>query len=130
MFLEQLEERRVLATLTVTGTAGNDAISAWVAGDQLTFNVNGATFSVPSGSFDHIRVLGLAGNDSIKIDVSVLQTTELDGGDGNDRMAAGSGASLMYGGIGNDTLQGGRPPTSCSAARATTRWPAATATTI
>ena len=107
LFLENLEARRVLATLTVAGTAGNDMISALVDGDQLVVNVNGATFSVPNASIDHIRVLGLAGNDSIKIDLSVSQSTDLTGGDGNDRIAAGKGPSLMHGGNGNDALQGG-----------------------
>src|SRR5262245_52784488 len=107
LFLEDLEQRRLLATLTVMGTADNDAISAYVQGDQLTVNVNGATFSVPNSSIDNIRVLGLAGNDTIKIDLGVSQTTELDGGDGNDRIAAGKGPSKIYGGAGSDVLQGG-----------------------
>src|SRR5262245_48394023 len=105
--LESLEGRRLLATLTVTGTAGNDAIAAWVTGDLLNVSVNGAVFSVPNSAFDHIRVLGIGGDDRIKLDTSVLQSAELDGGDGNDSITAGGGVSLVHGGAGNDVLQGG-----------------------
>jgi Ca2+-binding RTX toxin-like protein len=108
LFHERLEDRRVLATLTVTGTAGNDSISAWVAGDQLNVNVNGAVFSVPSSAFDHIKVLGVAGDDRIKMDTTVTQVAELDGGDGNDSLAAGGATAIMHGGNGDDTLLGGR----------------------
>src|SRR5262245_19718717 len=89
LFLEGLENRRLLATLTVTGTAGNDAISAWVAGDLLNVNVNGATFSVPNSAFDRIRILGVGGDDRIKLDTTVMQVADLDGGDGNDSITAG-----------------------------------------
>src|SRR5687767_1290281 len=73
--LERLEDRSLLATLTVTGTPGNDAITAWVAGDLLNVSVNGATFSVPNSAFDRIHVLGVGGNDRIKMDVTVTQAT-------------------------------------------------------
>src|SRR5262245_29435878 len=105
--LERLEDRSLLATLTVTGTAGNDAISAWVAGDLLNVSVNGATFSVPSSAFDRIHVLGVGGDDRIKMDVTVTQFAELDGGEGNDSLTAGSSPSILLGGNGIDTLQGG-----------------------
>src|SRR6185295_18257414 len=97
--------RSLLATLTVTGTANSDAISAWVAGDLLNVNVNGATFSVPSSVFDRIRVLGVGGDDRIKLDTTVTQAAELDGGEGNDALTAGGGPAVLLGGNGNDTLQ-------------------------
>ena len=105
--LERLEERSLLATLTVTGTAGNDAISAWVSGSDLNVNVNGATFTVPSSAFDRIRVLGVGGDDRIKLDSTVLQAAELDGGEGKDSLTAGGGPAILLGGNGNDVLQGG-----------------------
>jgi len=107
LFLEGLEGRRLLATLTVTGTADNDTILASVAGGLLTINVNGAAFSVPSSAFDRINVFGGAGHDSIRIDASVPQFTELHGQEGNDRISAGSGPSLMFGEAGDDSLTGG-----------------------
>ena len=107
LFLEPLESRQLLATLTVTGTAAADVIQIFRVDDLLTVDVNGATFSVPYGSIDHIVVRGEAGDDVIKVDASVEQTAELSGGEGNDRISAGSGASVLLGGNGNDGLTGG-----------------------
>src|SRR5262245_6789306 len=107
LFLEGLEGRELLAALTVTGTPYDDVILASVSGDLLTVSVNGATFSVPSSAFDRINVFGGAGNDSVRIDASVPQATELHGQDGNDRLAAGGGPSTMFGDAGDDSLTGG-----------------------
>src|SRR6476659_6492485 len=68
LFLENLEERRLLATLTITGTAGNDAISAYVASGLLNISVNGSSFSLPSNLIDRLQVNALGGDDAIKID--------------------------------------------------------------
>src|SRR5262245_43327920 len=107
LFLEALERRQLLATLTVTGTPSDDTILASVTGDLLTISVNGATFSVPSSAFERINVFAGAGHDVIRIDASVPQATELHGQEGNDRIAAGSGPSLMFGEAGDDGLTGG-----------------------
>src|SRR5262245_4785618 len=74
LVLEELESRRVLSTLTVIGTAAADVIAVYRQDDLLTVEVNGATFSVPYSSIDHIVVSGEAGDDSIRVDASVEQT--------------------------------------------------------
>lgn len=111
--LEFLEHRRVLATLfdagvlSVEGTAGDDHILAYVEDDLLKVEVNGATFAISNDSVERIHVYAGGGNDSVRIDDSVRQATLLDGGEGNDRIAAGSGRSLILGGPGDDGLAGG-----------------------
>ena len=82
-----------------------------MAGDQFSGQRERGDVLGAEASIDHIRVLGLAGNDSIKMDTTVTQATELEGGDGNDRLRPARGRR------------------SCTAATATIRCKAARAAT-
>jgi hypothetical protein len=71
------------ASATVSGTDGNDHLSASPAGDLL----------LGSGKNDHLS--GNTGNDG------------LSGGDGNDKLEGGDGNDLLVGRAGNDQVDGG-----------------------
>lgn len=68
---------------TITGTPGNDVLSAGAGGDTL------------SGLGGDDRLIGGAGNDSLA------------GGDGNDILYGLGGNDTLDGGAGDDTLEGG-----------------------
>ena len=50
---------------------------------------------------------GGSGNDSITVTALGVESTNLDGGDGDDTLAGAGGADVIGGGPGNDTLAGG-----------------------
>lgn len=119
--VRKLEDRRLLAatlggdgTLTITGTAGADAIGVRVVAATLRVDINGALskFSAAAVTFitvdlldgadvfaagvaTNIYVLGGLGDDTI--------TTSL----GNDTITSGGGRDLIDGGWGDDRLNGG-----------------------
>src|SRR5262249_13966858 len=68
-------------------------------------------FSFERARFDHIDVMGGAGDDEIRIDeangvFTDTDITTLNGGSGNDTLIGGSGAETLIGGPGNDTIIG------------------------
>jgi len=75
-----------LAQITVTGTEGDDNLTAAVVSDRKN------------------TVYGLAGNDTL---AGGYRDDTIDAGDGNDVISAGSGNDTVYGGDGNDVLYGG-----------------------
>ncbi|HOG16695.1 MAG TPA: calcium-binding protein [Syntrophales bacterium] len=75
-----------LAQITVTGTEGDDNLSAAVVSNRRN------------------TVYGLAGNDTL---AGGYRDDTIDAGDGNDVVSAGSGNDTVYGGDGNDVLYGG-----------------------
>src|SRR5262249_53894983 len=107
-------------TLRITGTGSSNTKLALRlrAGDANTLDVdvgNDGTpdFSFDRGLFDHIVVMGGAGDDEIRIDevngvFTDTEITTLNGGNGNDRLIGGSGAETLIGGPGNDIIDGNR----------------------
>ena len=105
-------------TLTVTGTAGADAIALRLAaGDPNTLQVDAgddgtAEFSFDRTTFEQIQVLAGAGNDRIRIDqvngAFTDESTTLDGGGGNDTILGGDGNETLLGRSGNDSVDGNR----------------------
>ncbi len=105
-------------TLTVEGTNGADRIAVGLeAGQPGIIQVDvgddgSADFSFNRADVSAIVVAGGNGDDSERIDerngvfADTIPTT-LDGGNGNDRLAAGSGVETVLGGNGNDSLFGG-----------------------
>src|SRR5262249_48790246 len=124
------------AALVVIGTAAADTLTLKPAtkSSAIIVTING----VPQGTFKptgHIYVLGLQGNDTIKllsrifngVVVKLAAPAELDGGsdndvvsgagskannvlvggDGNDSLTGGSGRDILLGGLGTDTVRGG-----------------------
>jgi Ca2+-binding RTX toxin-like protein len=100
-------------TLHVTGTAGDDAITASRNGSTLHVGVGHrsggslAAADLSVSSVKRIVVDALAGNDDVEISSTVAIPTILNGGNGNDTLAGGAGDDQLHGGAGNDTLRGG-----------------------
>ncbi len=91
--------------LLVTGTPENDVIFFQRRrGGAIRVLVNGGNL----GTFSNIDVViaeGLAGNDLIVVDGSLIVDARLYGGEGDDRLYAGlAGINLLDGGPGNDRL--------------------------
>lgn len=96
--------------LTITGSRDSDSVSISLdrSGQHMIVRAGGEQI----GSFDTaavgtVRFAGLAGDDSIVIDPRVTATAILDGGAGNDFLAAGGGNAILLGASGNDVLVGG-----------------------
>ncbi len=100
--MEWLEPRRLLAasivdnTLTITGTAGDDAITFTRSGaNEVTATVNGQPTVFELDEFRDLVIDGLDGDDQIVIG-------DDSGGDAPHRNAA-----TVNSGAGNDTIEGG-----------------------
>jgi cyclophilin family peptidyl-prolyl cis-trans isomerase len=94
--------------LYVYGTAGNDTIvinPGKSAGDVkvVANGVNRGTFHPSS----RVIVLGLAGNDTLRVSNSVSVPAWLYGDAGNDSLSGGGGPTVLFGGAGNDSLVSG-----------------------
>jgi Ca2+-binding RTX toxin-like protein len=95
-------------TLNIVGTAGNDIVTGQVnPAGQLVINVNEVGYSIPSSLVAHISIDVHCGDDSITLRPSVIQTSGIAAGTGNDSVSIGGGASRISGGTGNDRLSGG-----------------------
>ncbi|HTW93682.1 MAG TPA: FG-GAP-like repeat-containing protein, partial [Tepidisphaeraceae bacterium] len=100
-------------TLTVTGTPGNDTISATALGQFFTVTENGVTSQqFPVVGITTMNVLGEDGNDSISIGPGIdggivaggVSTT--DPGTGADTVIAGNNETV-YGGAAGDSMTSG-----------------------
>ncbi len=80
---------------TITGTAGNDFLTA-----DASTNSDGLNFGAGSTFVDDNTLNGLGGNDILYGSQGI---DHLNGGDGNDLMNGGAGADVMAGGKGDDT---------------------------
>src|SRR5690349_9766436 len=118
--IEPLERRTLLAAfavlkdgvLTITGTGGNDTITAGrspVDVDNLSkgyifvATLNNQELDFPDGSVASVVILAGAGNDNIQCG----PRGRIEAGAGSDTVFGGSGAVTIFGGAGNDTLAGG-----------------------
>ena len=98
-------------TVTVNGTAGNDAVE--VVGTAGSVAVSGLPASVTiagSEAGDQLVIETLAGNDVINAAGLAAGTVQLtiDGGAGNDTITGSQGNDTLIGDDGNDTVIGGR----------------------
>ena len=95
--------------LYVGGTSGNDTIifSPSGNGGDITVSLNGMNLGTyhPTG---RIVAYGQAGNDDLQVAGGISLTTELNGGDGNDRLKGGAGNDILRGGDGADLIAGGQ----------------------
>jgi Ca2+-binding RTX toxin-like protein len=112
--LDTLEARDVPAvvdvtgsTLTVLGTAGDDAITVRLSGTNMQVLDNGVIrHEVAASSVKRIVIDGDAGNDRIVVQNAIKATTFLYGGKGNDVIRGGRGRDNIFGGDGPDNLNG------------------------
>jgi Ca2+-binding RTX toxin-like protein len=100
-------------TLTVQGTAGNDAIAVTTQlySGNYWLALNG-TRMVSAYSVNELIAYGGAGDDTLDMSGIALNETSLTGanligGDGNDVLTGSPGADFLYGDAGDDTLTGG-----------------------
>jgi Ca2+-binding RTX toxin-like protein len=101
-----------LNTLAVLGDSGNNNITVGrnTAGDLLindgAVRIFGGRASVNHAS--RVVVLGLGGDDTIKIDNTngAMPAASLFGGDGNDTLLGGSAIDHLFGEAGNDFIDG------------------------
>ena len=103
------------STLYVIGGNGNDEVEIETSGGSsprlvVEFELNDR--DQPDQSFlvsqvQNIVILLAGGNDEAKIESDVTAPALIDGGAGNDRLAAGSGNTTLLGGTGDDRLDGG-----------------------
>jgi hypothetical protein len=90
--------------LVVTGTNGNDVITLSYDG-SVTSLVSGAGTQKFAGYYGYISVYGFGGDDVIRLDYSIMGSTLVYAGDGNDTVYENSqGSATIYGGAGDDLL--------------------------
>ncbi len=116
---ETLETRRVMAAavdlspdglLVIEGDADNNRI--WVAqsrsGERLRVSIDGRTKDFPAANISLMKIFAGPGNDAVRVSRRVEIPTQIFGGEGHDRLAAGSGPTLIEGGDGRDRIRGGK----------------------
>lgn len=104
---------RLLLTLAVAGTPGDDVISVEVVASNLVVRVNQTSQSFPLQSVDQLAIDAMAGNDRVDILSAGTIPVSVDGGDGNDTFTVGGGTwrvnvlgdVTLRGGLGNDLAQ-------------------------
>jgi len=90
--------------LVIAGTNGDDVITLSYDGSATTLGSQNGT-QMFDGQYENVSVYGFAGNDVIRLDYSLMSTSLVYAGDGNDTVYENSqGASTLYGGAGDDLL--------------------------
>jgi Ca2+-binding RTX toxin-like protein len=98
-------------TVTINGTAGEDAVSVFGGASGVTVNGLAATVNIITAdpALDRLFINGLGSDDVI--DATGLTTAGIlltaDGGEGDDVLMGGEGADTLLGGLGDDVLIGG-----------------------
>ena len=92
--------------LIISGTSGNDAISAQITDQTLRITVNGTATDYTASLVESLTLHGLAGNDTISVGPDVIGCT-IDGGLGDDSLTGGDGSDFIRGDNGADTISGG-----------------------
>ncbi|MDB5324532.1 MAG: hypothetical protein JWM57_101, partial [Phycisphaerales bacterium] len=83
-------------TLILTGTAGNDVIGVYVAGDQYIAGMATQQVHYSTTLIDAVAVLAGNGNDRVVIGDGVVHSY-VEGGYGKDTLIGGPGADTLYG---------------------------------
>ena len=111
--IENLECRNMLTSVglsdgivEVQGTEEADHIAASVIEGRFVVEVNGAMTSFNNEDVKGLHVEALGGDDHVRIDNTVLQSTLVFGGLGNDTIQGGAGVDAILGGSGDDTILG------------------------
>jgi Ca2+-binding RTX toxin-like protein len=94
--------------LLVCGTLGDDQIMLRAIGSDLAVFQNGRLVSrFERNGIGHVVLSGSAGNDRLEVRHSLDVTSEIFGGDGDDRIFGAKRSNWIYGQAGNDFLCGG-----------------------
>jgi Ca2+-binding RTX toxin-like protein len=118
----RLETRDVPSAAALVGDAL--VVKGTDAGEGIAVQMNDPRFGGPANlivvysdgavigkfaanSVNRIEIHAGGGNDKVTISDQIKLPTILDGGAGDDTLAAGSGSTVLVGGDGNDTLTGG-----------------------
>jgi Ca2+-binding RTX toxin-like protein len=125
--LESLEDRRMMSvsynattgTVAITGTAGNDYITAYSnssTGKTTFYGASASPTSIITGGILKVEVYASGGNDTVRLTSMVAKPTYISlgdgndvfyGGAGNDIVVAGNGDDIVLAGAGNDNVYGG-----------------------
>jgi hypothetical protein len=100
-WIESCEARRLLAVVTVTGTANNDFVIVSVSGLNLLVTLNGAPTSYPLATTDSLVINAGAGADAVEIASSPVDVT-INGEAGNDTVTlapAGKNLNTITGSV-------------------------------
>src|SRR5688500_17555233 len=113
--METLEPRQLLAGVTM-GTDGiltliapnnqGNTIDVYTSGSNIVGKVNATTKSVSATSVKSIKIVGGNWNDTIRINSAVTKATNIQGGDGNEKIYGGSGPDKVYGSEGHESVFG------------------------
>lgn len=113
--MEQLEPRQLLAgvtlgsdgvlTLVAANNQGN-LLEVYTSGSNIVGRVNATTKSVAATSVKSIKMVGGNWNDTLRVSSAITKSTDMNGGDANDKIYGGSGADKIYGFDGHDTIYG------------------------
>ena len=116
LLLQHLERREVFSVdasfsggvLTVQADDLPNEIVAWadLAANKLNVKLDATVFQVPNDLVQHIKILAKGGDDTVVIMPSVGQTTQLEGGGGDDRISGSQQRDLISGDSGNDRIAG------------------------
>ncbi|MEA2711416.1 MAG: hypothetical protein QOF78_4017 [Phycisphaerales bacterium] len=114
-FIDQLEPRRLLASvgiigsnLTVIADNTDDVINiAPIPEGKVRVTLNGSSSDHAVSDFTGIIVQAWGGNDRVTISNALTKPSTLYGGTGNDSLVGGGGNDVIEGGTGADTIRGG-----------------------
>src|SRR5688572_21071620 len=93
----------------LAATNQDDQIEITRHGDLVRVTINGVSRDFTKRQLREVlRILGLDGNDTIRVGPGLEGIElEIDGGGGDDRIYGGDGAEVLAGGDGNDEIHGG-----------------------
>jgi hypothetical protein len=104
--IDTLESRRLLATVTVTGTGNADTILVSQAATNLVVTVNGNQSNYPLATTDDLVINAGAGADTVTIDLAPV-SVQVNGETGNDAVICTPTAKTLDVLVGSITFNGG-----------------------
>lgn len=92
--IEQVEARRLLATLSVDGNSSNDNVVIQVSDGQISVTLNGSTQSYPDDDYSEINVNLLEGDDTAEVVSNGDNAVSVWGGSGGDTLRVGTSSQF------------------------------------
>ena len=91
VYLGEPLERRTYLDFTINGTPGNDTIIISADSNNITYSLNGVVTTIANPSDHNCNVLGNAGNDTIWLKTTGVDTWALTGNAGDNSFHVGDG---------------------------------------